>query len=169
MPLPETSEAAAPSVGFVVCTHTLCASRASLYARCSGDVPPPASAATARAGFSPCPKFSWHRVTNSQVGNVLTSHNSCEMLSRGCEQAVAESRGPCANKAISVKPEVRGQCLAERLHRCCLAFAGARCPSRLCKHIGEPAGALMRNKGLRYPLGDVGSPESHWAGYNTPM
>lgn len=52
----------------LLCTHTLCASRALLHMRCSGDVPPTASAAPARTGFRPCPKFCWFNVINSQEG-----------------------------------------------------------------------------------------------------
>lgn len=45
-----------------------------------------------------------------------TSHNGCERLSRGCEQALAEACGPCSNKAMSMRPQERGQRLAECLH-----------------------------------------------------
>lgn len=127
MPLPESSEAAQR---FPACqllpAWVLHASRALLHARYSGGVPPRASAATARAGFSPCPKLSWLRVINPQRGDAPTSRNSCERLSRVCEQTLPKSCGPCSNKAISMKPEAGGQCLAKCLHWCCLAFAGVR-------------------------------------------
>lgn len=85
MPLPGTSEGAQrfaaclllPAWVLVCCMHRLCASRALLRAWCSGDAPPPASAATGRAAFRPCPKFSWLRGVNSQRGGAAAfSHIS---------------------------------------------------------------------------------------------
>lgn len=130
LPLPETSEVAQRFAAcwllpawVLMCAHTRCMQAE--HCQTQWGRASPCLSSNTQGWFSPCPKFSWLRVINSWGGDVPASHDSCERLSRGCQQAVAESCGLCLNKAISVKPEVGDQRLTERWHRSCLAFAGA--------------------------------------------